>query len=282
MVKYIEWGKHLRLGNWLFLYAGLTSILKDTDNQLCLPDRYFLWKYLQNPPVLITSDNYDEIFHFRKMEYTVEEKQWCREYFIENKNRVINVNLGSNLQDERWFIDDKQYVIDRLKIKDEYVQRVRDKYSHIFTKPTIGIGIRRGDFVGHGDFFQIPERWYEDALIANFPDWLNYNIVIFSDDIDWCKNYYKGKPYLYAEPNNTHTHANNFKNYHNDPMDQYILATQMNNFIGGNSTFSWWNMWWVKNVNEGKVVHCGENLSHTSRHYNNPDYYPKDWIHHKI
>jgi hypothetical protein len=49
MVKYNDWGKHLRLGNWLFLYAGIQSILKNSGNELWLPD-YFLWEYLKNPP----------------------------------------------------------------------------------------------------------------------------------------------------------------------------------------------------------------------------------------
>jgi hypothetical protein len=246
-----------------------------------MPDSYFLWKYLENPPTLITADNYDELFHFRTHEYSEQERDYIRQFFIDNKDKIVNINLGSNLQDERWFIENKEYVIDKLRIKDEYVQVVKEKYSYVFTRPTIGIGIRRGDFVGHGDFYQIPEQWYIQALHTNFPDHADYNVVIFSDNIDECRQIY-GDRYMYADSNNTHTHADNFKHYHNDPMDQYILGTLMDHYIGSNSTFSWWHMWWVKNVNGGKVVHCGENLSPSSVHYNNPNYYPTDWILHKI
>lgn len=270
-----------RLGNWLFLYAGIQALLKDTGNSLYVPSNYFLWKYLKEPPSYLDSDSYQELFHFRKHEYSDEEKDWLKQYFIENKDKVININIGSNLQDERWFIHEKNYVIQKLSIKDEFIEKVKEKYQYIFTKPTIGIGIRRGDFVGHGDFFQIPDTWYEDSLYKYFPNWQEYNIVVFSDDIEWCKKRY-GNKFFYADSNNTHTHADRFTHYHKDPMDQFILGTLMDHYIGGNSTFSWWHMWWVKNINNGKVVHCGENLSHTSKHYNNPNYYPNDWNLYKI
>jgi hypothetical protein len=282
IVKYVDWGKHLRLGNWLFVYAGLQSIFKHSENQLCFPDSYFLWKYLQEPPIQITADNFDEVFHFRTMEHSPAEKQYLIDFFRDTRETIVNINLGSHLQSEKWFIEDKDLIIKKLTIKPEEVERVKQKYAHLFTKPTIGIGIRRGDFVKHGDFYQIPEDWYESALYTHFHNWGDYNVVIFSDEIEWCKNYYRDKGFYFADPNGTHTHADNFVHYHKDPMEQFILGTLMNNFIGGSSTFSWWQMWWVKNVNNGIVIHSGKNISDNSKHYKHPDYYPENWILHNV
>lgn len=280
MVKYIDWGQHLRLGNWLFLYAGLQSILKDTGNPLALPP-YFLWKYLDDPPFITDNKSYGEVFHFRQTWYTPHEKESIRGV-LNTKFRdgiTVNINLGSNLQSEKWFIDDIDYVKGKLKIKQEELDRVKAKYAPFFMRPTIGVGIRRGDFVGHGCFYQIPEKWYETALEAEFPDWREYNIIVFSDDIDWCKNYYRNKGWLFSDANNTHTHADNFRHYHNDPMDQFILGALMDNFVGGSSTFTWWQMWYVKNFNNGKVVHSGKNLiGQCADNHKNPDYYPDSWI----
>jgi hypothetical protein len=278
MVKYNDWGQHLRLGNWLFLYAGLQSILKNTDNELWLPD-YFLWNYLEYPPHITHGNTYhDEIFHFRQTNYTLEEKEYLINYFSKNKDKQVNINLGSHLQSELWFKNDLETVIHQLKIKQEEIDKVKEKYAPFFERETIGIGIRRGDFVNHGCFYQIPEKWYEEALYANFPNYNNYNVIVFSDDIEWCKQYYQGKEFLFAEPNNTHTHADNFKHYRKDPMEQFILGILCNNFIGGSSTFTWWQMWYVKNFNDGKVVHSGKNLiGNCAQNHFNPDYYPDNW-----
>ena len=279
MVVYKDWGKHLRLGNFLFVYYSLLDIAKVTGHELVLPD-WYMWQYMLHPPKIDTGIQEDELFPFRTYDYSREEKDWLYNYFAERKDKVININLGSNNQSELWFQDQEPYIKEMCAFKAEVIQQVKDKYSQVFTKPTIGIGIRRGDFVGHGVFYQIPEGWYERALTTCFPDWESYNIVIFSDDIDWCKQYFTGKPYLYAEPNGTHTHADNFKHYHNDPMEQFILGSLLDNFIGGSSTFTWWQMWYVSRVNGGTVVHSGKNLSDAGeREFGvNPNYYPADWI----
>lgn len=275
MILYKDWGKHIRLGNFLFLYAGLSSFCKKTGNQLVLPD-YFMWKYLKNPPKIDSGLEYDEIFHFRTTQYSKQELDWILEQF--SRKETLNVNLGSHLQSQKWWEDDKEFVKDLLSFKEYEIERIRDKYSHVFTKPVIGIGIRRGDFVNHGCFYQIPLTWYEKALKYEFKDiWQDCNILFFSDNIDEIRKIFKGDNYFFAHPNNTHTHADNFKHYHNDPMEQFILGTMCNHFIGGSSTFSYWQMWYVFQ-NGGKVVHSGKNLiGECAEKHKNPDYYPLEW-----
>jgi len=278
MILYKLWGQHLRLGNWLFLYSGLSSFIKDTNNSLYLP-KYFLWDYLENKPEIDNGiDGYSD-FTFRQTNYSNEEKKYLIDYFKDNENSKINVGISSNLQSEKWFIENLDYIKNCLKFEDSKINEVKYKYSNFFDKLTIGVGIRRGDFVNHNCFYQIPDDWYIKTLKEEFPDYQNYNVIIFSDDIDWCKDYYRNENFLFSEPNNTHTHSDNFKHYHNNPMEQFILGTLCDNFIGGSSTFSWWQMWYVKNFNNGKVFHCGENLiGSCTRDYYNPDYYPNNWV----
>lgn len=281
MIKCIDWGQHLRLGNYLFMYTGIQSAIVGTGNKFVLPSSYFLWKYLQNPPELTDDKSFDEVFHTEIL-YTDQRKEQMHQVFklAQEANKVLNVNIGGNLQSEKWFIDNIDYIKSLLTIKPECIEAVKQKYAHIFTKPTIGIGIRRGDFINHGVFYQIPETWYEKVLNKHFPDWeQSYNVVIFSDHIEWCKVYYQARPFFFADANNTHTHEDSFKHYHNDPMDQFILGALMDNFIGGSSTFSWWQMWFVKNFNNGSVIHSGKNLSDAgNREFGeNKDYYPETW-----
>lgn len=67
--------------------------------------------------------------------------------------------MGPHMQSELWHTRHKEYVMERMKLKQDCVEAVRSKYSDALSKPTIGIGIRRGDFVNHECFFQIPWSW---------------------------------------------------------------------------------------------------------------------------
>ena len=122
MVKYIDWSKHLRLGNWLFLYAGINSILKNSGHKLELPD-YFLWKYLETPPTINNDSSFEELFHFRQTNYTEEEGQYLKDFF-KNNQKIININLGSHLQSELWFKEDIDYIKYMLKINHVEIDRV--------------------------------------------------------------------------------------------------------------------------------------------------------------
>lgn len=286
MILYKEWGQHLRLGNYLFNYFSLLNICKETGHELVLPD-YFAWKYLEYSPIIDKGINQDELFHFRTNEYSRNEQDWLYLFFKQKIDKAININLGGNNQSELWFQDNLEYIKTMAKIKHSAVNAVKEKYAHVFTnnKKVIGIGIRRGDFVNHGCFYQIPLNWYLDALNYNFPNWKeNYNILFFSDHIEEIKNIFTGSDNFYfAEPNGTHTHAENFKYYHQDPMEQFILGTICDHFIGGSSTFTWWQMWYVKTFNNGTVIHSGKNLTgECLKTFYNPNYYPENWTLYKL
>lgn len=281
MILYKDWGKHLRLGNYLYNYAALLNICNKTGQQMALPD-YFLWQYLKYAQQIDSGIEQDELFHFRTNTWSREEQDWLYEFFASKLDKNVNINLGSNNQSELWFQDNLEYVKKHLQFNTEAIDRVKNKYSHVISngKQTIGIGVRRGDFVNHGVFYQIPVDWYTRALEANFPNWRDYNILFFSDHIEEVKGLFQGDNFFFAEPNGTHTHAENFKYYHQDPMEQFILGCLCDHFIGGSSTFSWWQMWYVKHFNGGTVIHSGKNLSDQGeREFGvNSNYYPPDWI----
>ena len=278
MIKYIEWGKHIRWGNFNYLWNTMNYISKKTGHEIRLPD-YFAWKYLEKPPIIDNSKDYDELFHFRQTNYTPEELEWTVNWFNERKDKVININLGSNCQSEKWWKEEEEYILERIKIKEEEKQKVKEKYSDVFTKPVIGIGLRLGDFVNHGCFYQIPYKWYVEALKVNFPDYKDYNILVMSDDIETAKIIFRKEDFMYAEPNGTHTHADGFKHYHKDPFEQFILGTLCSHMVIGSSTFSWHQAYNVNKFNGGKIVHSGKNLQgECLKTFYNPDYYPENWI----
>lgn len=290
MIYHELYGQHLRLGNWLFKYAWSVAKEEQFGEVTMYPENYYLWQYLKVKPN--TKENYTEFrpnADFLKVnwEWSPEEMKRVDDILINGKDTLVS--LDSFFQSEKWFENYKPYVKRALRFTDDAEINVLTKYKHVCgsDKPTIGIGIRLGDFVGHGDFYQIPGSWYILALNEHFPYWKTENeVVIFSDDIEGAKRMFAGYEYdsfKYAEPNNTHTHNDNFKYYHGDASEQLILGGLMNNFIIGNSTFSWWQAW-LATYTSGKVIHCGKVFSDTGnmKHIDTSNYYPKSWIEYQI
>lgn len=283
MIYHELFGQHLRLGNFLFKYAWSIAKYEQLGELSVYPHEYYLWKYLKVPPLdKLGYSGPFPVSDFLKVNWEWSKKEEERIDNIISNGKSTLVSLDSFFQSEKWFENYKDNVFSSLTFKDEIFNLVFDKHQQLFSKPTIGIGIRLGDFVGHGDFYQIDPDWYISALNAEFPNWeQENNVVIFSDDIVTAKEVFKEFPFFYPEPNGTHVHDDNFKHYHADASEQFILGTMMDNFIIGNSTFSWWQAW-LATYNSGKTVHCGKVFTDTGnmKHIDTSNYYCKNWIEH--
>lgn len=282
MIYHEMFSQHLRAGNWLFKYAWSVRMKEQFGEPTQYPE-YYLWQYLKVPPLI--GENLTGDLIKVNWEYSPEEdKRICSEV-IKNDPEAYKpkiISLDSFFQSEKWFENYKDEVWLSLLFEDTVKRQVYHKYLYMFQKLTIGIGIRLGDFIGHGDFYQIDPDWYISALNTYFPNWEEkYNVVVFSDDIKMGREIFKDFPFEYAEPNGTETHKDNFKYYHGDASEQLILGYMMDNFIIGNSTFSWWQAWLSNhNKKSSTVIHSGKVFSETGnmKHINTKDYYPERWI----
>lgn len=282
MITHEGFGTVLRMGNFLFKYAWSVAMYRKYYLVSSYPD-YYLWQYLIDKP--LRESDVDRIgakmLRPSHWHWTQEEQDRVEDFINHNNTQV---SLDFFFQSEKWFEGYENQVFNALRFKNIEVERIKDKYDYLFNsseyRPTIGIGIRLGDFVGHGDFYQISPEWYIDCL-KNFPFWEERKVVVFSDDIEKAKIIFKDYPFYYAEPNNTHTHEENFKYYHGDASEHLILGSLMDDWIIGNSTFSWWQAWLATyNKPWSKVFHCGEVFSKTGnmKDIDTSDYYCKNWI----
>jgi hypothetical protein len=113
-------------------------------------------------------------------------------------------------QDESFF---KDYADE---IKDLFGQGIGEKIN------VVAIHVRRGDYVQNPFYVDLTKTDYYQKAMAEFP---NERFVVFSDDIEWCKE------------------QEIFKDCEFSHSDE---KTDMNNFascigqIIANSSFSWW------------------------------------------
>lgn len=94
----------------------------------------------------------------------------------------------------------------------------------------VSIHVRRGDYVQHAGSFPPVSTWYIDNAIWKIEETLGAgkpNLMFFSDDIAWCKEYY-GR-YERVE----------FSEGRNEFEDLSLMASCGHHIIA-NSTFSWW------------------------------------------
>ena len=88
--------------------------------------------------------------------------------------------------------------------------------------------------------------------------------VLFSDDLEWTKQHFNTKEYVYCEQ----------KEWETDYLQLHLISKCTHQIIA-NSSFSWWGAW--LNENQSKiVVRPIKPFNDESLYYEN--HYPKDWL----
>lgn len=250
MITYSKIGKKGNLGNQLFQIASTIGL--GVKNSIDF--KFLNWKYqtyFKNQLPLLDSLTPDFI--------ALAEKEYNHyEWNLENKN----YDIAGWLQTEKYF--DEKLTKYYFQFSDVLKEKIQDLYSKTFQKKTILISIRRGDFVDHPDYFQLPINYYLNSLIRFFPDWKSHNLVVLSDDIEYCKFHFS-----FLE--------NVFFGDGLNEVEQLCLGSMCDDFIISNSTFSWWSAWLGEKENS-KIIRPIKNLDGLkSVELNDKDYFPGRW-----
>ncbi|MBA6224525.1 alpha-1,2-fucosyltransferase [Colwellia sp. MB02u-18] len=128
---------------------------------------------------------------------------------------------------------------------------------------SVSIHIRRGDYINHPEFGGICGiKYYRSAIEKIENNIISPFYVIFSNDIEWCKENLKLTNAVYVDWNE------NEKSF----RDLQLMSLCKHNIIA-NSSFSWWGAW--LNNNSNKVVITPEQWM-KSKVCN--DLIPDDWL----
>lgn len=110
----------------------------------------------------------------------------------------------------------------------EYFDKYRDEIRKIYSSGInsidyVAIHVRRGDYVNNPFYVDLWETEYYEKAMVEFP---NERFMIFSDDIEWCKDNFIGKEYTFNE----------------DEVDYEAMNVMASckGIIMANSSFSWW------------------------------------------
>ena len=139
-------------------------------------------------------------------------------------------NLPGNVQLEGYFQSDKYLTQEIVDLFLQHITTVDNTSTSLIAirssvLPTVSLHIRRTDYVGHTLHTNLGLDYYNQA----YEKLGNVNVIVFSDDINWCKT---NLP--------KHWSILHFVDEGLTDEQELWLMSQCTHHIIANSSFSWW------------------------------------------
>jgi hypothetical protein len=245
------------LGNYLFQIASVYSLALDNNDEAVFnindsvtghqPIKNYTNNILSkinfvDYSLSLKNDCYEPFFHYQKIPYKANQK------------------LHGYFQSEKYFIHNRQQILDLYDIDEESKKEIDKKYGEILVGNTCSLHVRRGDYLKYPNHHPTCTLEYYSNSIKEFSK--DTKFLIFSDDINWCKKVFTSENFIFIEGNK-------------DYIDLWLMSLCKNNIIA-NSSFSWWGAW--LNQNPNKKVITPTNWFGSSIPHNTKDLIPISWI----
>ena len=253
MVVYKDFSKG-RLGNQLFFVAATMGIAKRNNTD-----------YSFHSDLGHSGIDYKSIFKKKlpKTDY-IPEKKYNQEGFGYCEIEITeDTELIGYFQSEKFFKNCEEEVREQFKFKKEIVDFVLTQYPEI--ENSASLHIRRGDYVNQPNHHPLMPLEYYSQFLSEHKDEYK-KIFIFSDDINWAKEVYKGEKFIFPSFDS------------NDDLYSFVLLSQSQSIVIANSTYSWWAAW--LNDNRNKKIYCPPHNKWFGLMYDSldtKDILPEDW-----
>jgi hypothetical protein len=250
-----------RLGNQMFQYAALRGIAEKHGYDYCLPPDDFVGKMDPNcersdfsifncfelpdaPRLLLDVPNLEEKC------FELDNNIW--------ENCPDQISLYGYFQTEKYFKHIESDIRESFIFKENIQEHVIKNFTELFDNtPVISLHIRRTDYLKYSHHPVLNNEYYQAAL-ADLPD---FPVMVFSDDIDWCKeqDFLTDDRFYLSEENST--------------AIDLCLQSLCSYHIIANSSFSWWGAWLA---NSQKVI-APKNWFGPPLTHNTKDLYLEGW-----
>jgi SAM-dependent methyltransferase len=248
--------RHGRLGNQILRWMSLIGLAKRFNTTYTLP----VWKYaeyFQNP--IPMQDGVRCLMQIKEPHYHYEHEFW--EQYRE-KFETKTMDLHGWFQSPKYWIGAEAEIKEALTFKPEFLAGLKEKYKEAFLKPTIALSIRKGDFWLNPNYYQLPITYYLGALFTHFPNWKECNLLLFSDDIGYCKLHFGCLDNAYF--------------MQGTDIEQLALLTLADSYIISNSTFSYCGAYLTQNQG-AKVIRPKKNMDGPLlKTHDEKDFWPQD------
>lgn len=239
-ITFSKIGEFGRLGNQMFQIASAIGIARKNNTQYAFPKWGYQQYFKKALPILPTYIP-KNIVREKRFEYD--------EYRLPMSGCD---DLHGYFQSEKYWAHCKDEVLSYFEFKH------LGSIGELILNP-VSIHVRRGDYLNLSDYhYNLPMGWYQRAIM-NFPD---RKFLVFSDDIQWCKEHFDDDCFYFSEG-------------HNEITDLYFMSLCQDHIIA-NSSFSWWATYLNKNPNK-RVVAPSQWFGIKNSHVETKDLYCKGW-----
>ena len=248
-----------RLGNQMFQYAALRGIADKHGYDFTIPESDFnnewndhqLFEVFDLPNLKNRGRVGDKFLQERQFNYDPELVEQCPD----------DISLYGYFQTERYFSHITDSIKEDFTFKKDVIENCKEVMEEL-SEP-IALHVRRTDYVEKSqDHPPCSLRYYHEAL-KRFHE--KRPVVIFSDDVKWCKEQEIFKPdrFLVSETDNN--------------VYDLCMMTMCSDYIIANSSFSWWGAWLSDNPDK-KVIAPRKWFGPNNAHLNTKDLYCDNWV----
>ena len=261
MISFNNLGNMGHIGNQMFQYASLKGIAKNNNLDWCIPP-----KELFGINYELRSNIYD-CFNLiglkeKNINYTNNISNHETSLFFNYElfnNFPDNTDLIGYFQSEKYFLNIQEEIRNDFLFKDSILMDAKEKI-HYIDEEYASLHIRRTDYTISSHVHNNLDLEYYEKAISLIPE--NIKIIIFSDNIDWCKN-------QKIFNNNRFVFSDNYVY-----LDLYLMSRARYSIIA-NSSFSWWGAWLGK---EKEIIIAPERWYNNNLNESTKDLIPEKWI----
>lgn len=197
-----------RLGNQLFGIAAAIGVAKSNEMIYTFPNFNYRDSFVNKLPNFVVESEVNYL-----------EKQFNYEPVILDKSKVTN--LVGYYQSEKYWINYRDEILEYFTFSNEVKNSTHLKNPFVPFN-NVAIHVRRGDYLNLPNHHPVlPISYYEQAM--SYFD--NKRFIVFSDDMQWCKENFKGDKFLFAN---------------GSEVEDLYLMSMCESHIIANSSYSWW------------------------------------------
>lgn len=247
IISFSELGKMGRLGNQLFQIASTIGIAAKNNMHASFP----LWKY---------NDFFDAVIcPVGKWEIQIKE----RNFHYDDYEIYNSCDIKGYLQSEKYFKHIEKEIRNQFRFEKHFSLNC---YLNMRVpkngKKNIAVHVRRTDYVNNPSHYNLSMRYYLNAL-DSIPNWQDFNLLFFSDEIPFCEWHFDCLPNAYFMKGGS-------------DIEDLCTMSLCDHFIIANSSFSWWAAWLCDNPNK-IVIRPAEHFAGNQLKHNIKDLYPESW-----
>ena len=204
-----------------------------------------LWELAKLAYPFFNYKTYQVMFHWLRQRKTMTKGLTNIAFNYNEVTRLDSVFYDGYWQNEKFFRDIREKVIAFFSFPKFEDERNIELASLLDKHNVASCHVRRGDYL-QDQRYQVCTPQYYTTAIVQMNEKVNPEMyVVFSDDIDWCKEN------LPAAIGNRKVVYVDWNKKENSYRDMQLMSLCRHNIIA-NSSFSWWGAWLGQQ--EGKIV----------------------------